>query len=320
MAQRVLVARCGVKALNVSADATVGHWGQNASCRQIIQLQLCLDCHFARHKCHCHPLQLHTCQAHSHDLSNNNHCYRSGQDCWSCPLVSSPFRWATLLLRTSEATTCCPSSQLSSIWKLSGVNYVSTWRRRQASYCLQALPCLSCTSCQGVNCWTLRKMQAFWDHQCCWLTEALLACSNASRFDILCHCRGKNLLSNWCIEFCLPSAGESTIFNVKMIVGSLLACIGFAGYSFIRLMTKQNQLQVEQQKESFDVEKGSDIKQKLLDDSPEDDLITASSLPRKRWERRFCVVTFPFLPQRMSLIKFYKSWIKSYSLTALIPT
>lgn len=83
-------------------------------------------------------------------------------------------------------------------------------------------------------------------------------------------------------EFCLPSAGESSIFNVKMIVGSLLACIGFAGYSFIRLMTKQNQLQVEQQKESFDVEKGSDIKRKLLDDPPEDDLIKASSLPRKR--------------------------------------
>ena len=67
-----------------------------------------------------------------------------------------------------------------------------------------------------------------------------------------------------------------------MIVGSLLACMGFAGYSFLRLIAKQNQHQADREETVLDVEKGGDIKQKLLDSENENELIASSSLPRKR--------------------------------------
>ena len=80
----------------------------------------------------------------------------------------------------------------------------------------------------------------------------------------------------------LHTAGESSIFDLKMILGSLLACIGFAGYSFIRLMAKKTQQQAENLKSTLDVEEGSPIKEGLLDSKSEKELNASPSLPRKR--------------------------------------
>lgn len=38
-------------------------------------------------------------------------------------------------------------------------------------------------------------------------------------------------------------AGESSIFNLQMTVGTILAFTGFAGYSFLRMAAKQKALQ-----------------------------------------------------------------------------
>ena len=64
-----------------------------------------------------------------------------------------------------------------------------------------------------------------------------------------------------------------------MVVGSSLTCFGFAGYSFLRLVAKQNEQQVEDQNAAFDVEEGFDAKQKLLDISKYE-AVRTPSLPR----------------------------------------
>ena len=66
-----------------------------------------------------------------------------------------------------------------------------------------------------------------------------------------------------------------------MIVGSLLACSGFAGYSFLRLVAKQNEQQVDDQSAGYDVERGFDAKKKLLDHLPKNESVRTPSLPRK---------------------------------------
>ena len=66
-----------------------------------------------------------------------------------------------------------------------------------------------------------------------------------------------------------------------MIVGSLLACIGFASYSFLRLMANQEKQRKEEHVVLIDTETGSDAKQRLLDYPPVGGINPINSFPSK---------------------------------------